>query len=138
MRNLKKNKKGFSAIIAALLLMILTVAAGVILYAYVTGWIGGATQGTTVPKGQISIDSMYISSGKFEIYIRNVGTQSETVSQVYVNNVQGTFTLTPTGTITPGSVTKVEITLASGTPASGDKIQVTCTDGTQVSQSYQP
>ncbi|NLD66911.1 MAG: hypothetical protein GX648_10125, partial [Crenarchaeota archaeon] len=40
-KSLMKNKKAFSAIIAALILMLIAVAAGVVVYAYVMGWIGG-------------------------------------------------------------------------------------------------
>ena len=48
--NLLKQKKGISPIIATLLLILIAIAAGVIVYAYVVGFIGSSTSnsgGTT-------------------------------------------------------------------------------------------
>jgi flagellin-like protein len=39
-----KNRRAFSAVIASLILMLLAVAAGGVVYAYVMGWIGGSTK----------------------------------------------------------------------------------------------
>ena len=70
-KSLMKNKKAFSAIIAALILMLIAVAAGVVVYAYVMGWIGGVQ---TNPPGQgiITIDS--VSNDLETVYVRNAGT----------------------------------------------------------------
>jgi flagellin-like protein len=54
-KSLMKNKKAFSAIIAALILMLIAVAAGVVVYAYVMGWIGGVQTNPPV-SGIITIE----------------------------------------------------------------------------------
>ena len=92
-----KNKRAFSAVIASLILMLLAVAAGVVVYAYVMGWIGGAT---TNPRqtGHLSFDTAYasVSTSKIMLAIRNVGGTSLVLDQVYLNGNNVTGLCTPT------------------------------------------
>ena len=57
LKKLHNSKTGFSAVIAALILMLLAVAAGVVVYAYVMGWIGNTQQSST-STGIMQIDSI--------------------------------------------------------------------------------
>jgi len=144
MKMLKKmlgSKKAFSAIIASLILMLLAVAAGVVVYAYVMGWVGGAT---TNPRqtGHLSFDTIYasVSSGKIMLAIRNVGGTTLTLDQVYVmgNNLTGSCTpsLSTLSTLAPQAVVSINVTY---TMTSGVfyNVQVSCKDGTTISQSVQ-
>jgi len=65
-----KNKRAFSAIIAALIMMLLAVAAGVVVYAYVMGWIGGAQQNPT-QTGKTKFDSITANAtaGTISMYV---------------------------------------------------------------------
>ena len=56
-RRILKSKTAFSAVIASLILMLIAVAAGVVVYAYVMGWIGNASQ-SSASTGVLSIDSV--------------------------------------------------------------------------------
>ena len=138
MKRLFGSKKAFSAIIASLILMLLAVAAGVVVYAYVMGWIGGAT---TNPRqaGHLSFDSTYANSAasKIQLAIRDVGGTTLVLDQVYVNGNNATGSCTPvpsTITLVPQAVVALNVTY---TMTSGVfyNIQVTCKDGTMVSQS---
>ena len=144
MKMLKKmlgSKRAFSAIIASLILMLLAVAAGVVVYAYVMGWVGGAT---TNPRqtGHLAFDTIYAgaSSGKIMVAIRNVGGTTLTLDQVYVNgnNVTGSCTplLSNLSTLAPQGVVSINVTY---TMTSGVfyNLQVSCKDGTTISQSVQ-
>ena len=85
-----RAKKAFSAVIASLILMLLAVAAGVVVYGYVMGWIGGTTQNPT-RTGQIQFDSIHAyatsPNGTIKVYVRNVGGADLNVSQMYVEGV---------------------------------------------------
>jgi hypothetical protein len=140
-RKMFGSKKAFSEVLAALIMMLLAVAAGVVVYAYVMGWIGGAT---TNPRqsGHLSFDSTYasVTGSKIMLAIRNVGGTTLVLDQVYVNGNNATGSCTPTistlASLAPQGVVSLNVTY---TMTSGVyyNIQVTCKDGTMVSQSVQ-
>jgi len=139
MRNLRKSMKAISPIIATLMLMLLAVAAGVIVYAYVTGWIGGATQTSGAPKGQLQIDSITANATAIKVYIRNLGGEIANVDAIYVEG-DAAASVTPAlssedATIDVGAVQG--FTLGSLTLTQGHfyLVTVVCADGTTISQS---
>jgi hypothetical protein len=148
MRRLFRSKKAFSAIIASLILMLLAVAAGVVVYSYVMGWIGGAT---TNPRqtGHLSFDTLYasVTTKNISVAVRNVGGTNLTLSDVYVQgvNMTGYCTIGNTSLITNGyslSVQQVANLLINATSTgmavgSYYNVQVVCKDGTMISQSVQ-
>jgi hypothetical protein len=142
MKMLKKvfgSKRAFSAVIASLILMLLAVAAGVVVYAYVMGWIGGAT---TNPRqtGHLSFDTLYANSTAIKMAIRNMGGTNLVLDQIYVNGNNVTSTCTPPisglSTLSPQGVVSlvVNYTMTSGVYYD---VQVACKDGTTISQSVQ-
>jgi hypothetical protein len=140
-KRLFKNKYAFSAIIASLILMLLAVAAGVVVYAYVMGWIGGAQQNPT-STGKLQADSIVASAsaGTITLYVRNVGAGSLQVSSVYVSGVnQTTIPSGLTGSLevqetAGGTITVNDVTMVASTFY---EVKVVCTDGTMVSTSVQ-
>jgi uncharacterized protein (DUF2147 family) len=85
-----KNRKGISTFIATLLLMVLAVSAGVVIYAYTMGYLGGF--GGTEQLGAMSIDEYSASDGdttgddNITAYIRNIGKSTIVVDRVYVDD----------------------------------------------------
>ena len=138
MRNLRKSMKAISPIIATLMLMLLAVAAGVIVYAYVTGWIGGATQTSGAPKGQLQVDSISANTTTVKVYIRNLGGEIARVSAIYVagDNATSVDPVLPED-IAVGGVQEftLDLTLTPMTSGHFYLVTVVCTDGTTVSQS---
>jgi len=133
-----RAKKAFSAVIASLILMLLAVAAGVVVYGYVMGWIGGTTQNPT-HTGQLQFDSIHAdaSSDIIKIYVRNVGGTDLNVTKIYV---EGTDTSNNTA-ITDGkldvqNVIYLEVNYTM-TKNYFYGVAVTCKEGTTVSQSVQ-
>lgn len=134
-----RAKKAFSAVIASLILMLLAVAAGVVVYAYVMGWIGGTTQNPT-RTGQLQFDSIYASSGtpgKIKMYVRNVGGMDLNVSNIYVGGVAtANNTALTDGTVSVHTVIYLEVNYTM-TQNYFYTVAVSCKDGTALSQSVQ-
>jgi hypothetical protein len=138
-----RAKKAFSAIIASLILMLLAVAAGVVVYGYVMGWIGGTTQNPT-HTGQMQFDSLHAyatsPNGTIKTYVRNVGGVDLNVSQIYIEGV-GVTNVTNTngsinGTLAIQSVIYLEVNY-NMTKNNFYEVAVACKDGTTISQSVQ-
>src|SRR5512137_1507750 len=88
----KMNKKGVSPIIATLLLIVIAVAAAVVTYAFVTGFIGTAG-GSAQQTGSMSFDIAQINpDNSITVIVRNTGTKALTLTTAaggafYVNGV---------------------------------------------------
>lgn len=92
--NLIKRKKGISPIIATLLLILIAIAAGVIVYAYVVGFIGNSVnQNGTGPSSEtFNINSWYVNStgsAVSELFVQNTGANSINVTSVYFYSSSG-------------------------------------------------
>lgn len=85
------KRKGISPIIAVLLLILIAIAAGVMVYAFVAGWVGSATTTTTVAQGQLSIDvaDANATAGNITVYVRNIGGVTVTIKSIYVVEAGG-------------------------------------------------
>ena len=134
MRDVTRGKKGVSPVIATLLLILIAVAAAVILYSYVMGWLGGAMTGASVRSGQLSLDSAKGSEANTNVtaYVRNVGAVDLTIDRAYESGVNRSFTVTggTSNTVAVGKVVEVEIdgcTTGAGYTA---EIKIVCSDGT--------
>ncbi len=133
------EKRAFSSVIAALILMLIAVAAGVVLYGYVMGWLGGATNVPPSTKGELQFDSLYASAGSpgtITIYVRNVGQKELTLSRVYVNGENMTFTLSDY-TLSIGEVSGTVTVSYTMTAGLTYEVRISCTDGTSISQSVE-
>jgi hypothetical protein len=87
----KKNRKGISTFIATLLLMVLAVSAGVVIYAYTMGYLGGFGGPQTM--GAISIDTSTLDPTTTDnadaviAYVRNIGKATFKCDSVYLDGV---------------------------------------------------
>ncbi|MCW4016341.1 MAG: hypothetical protein NWF06_08225 [Candidatus Bathyarchaeota archaeon] len=84
MRSIFKSKKGISPILATLLLIVIAVAAVIVTYA----WVMTFTTSTTNQSGaMLTVENVrFYTSGstdRVEIVVRNSGTNSATVADVY-------------------------------------------------------
>ena len=128
------KRKGISTFIATLLLMVLAVSAGVVIYAYTMGYMGGF--GGTDTLGAISLDEASMTSTQITAYIRNIG---KTDVKIVTSYVDGTLCTTPPAgvpstTISEGSVSTITITAnAAGTPGKTYQVKLVCEDNTQLS-----
>jgi hypothetical protein len=133
-----RAKKAFSAVIASLILMLLAVAAGVVVYAYVMGWIGGATGHDAGQYGELSLDTAYayanatIGNQTITAYVRNVGGKLVTPNAAYVNDYNVTSIASTPADIAPNAVASISInaTTPGLTKSITYQVKIACTDGT--------
>ena len=80
------RRKAVSPVIATLLLILIAVAASIIVYVWVTGYVGGATpQSTPEIMEKIKIDSVQVfDNGTVAIYVRNIGDVNVNVGAAYI------------------------------------------------------
>lgn len=138
LRRMFRAKRAFSAVIASLILMLLAVAAGVVVYAYVMGWIGGTTQNPQ-RTGQMQFDSIYASAGtgKIKMYVRNVGGADVNLSKIYISGVDIANNTSFDGySLAVQTVAYLEANCTM-TKNYFYEVAVTCKDGTSVAQSVQ-
>jgi FlaG/FlaF family flagellin (archaellin) len=129
--NIRRSIKAVSPVISVLLMIAIAVAASLVAYAWVMGYMGGTT--TKVGKA-VLIQSMAKNTGddKLIVYVQNVGQGPVTISSTYVNDELQTFTTdktdnkldegnTATATIdyvvTPGVQVKVKVVTTEGISA---------------------
>ena len=80
------KRRGISTFIATLLLMVLAVSAGVVIYAYTMGYMGGF--GGTDTLGALSLDEASMSTTEIHAFVRNIGRTDVTVVTAYVDGIQ--------------------------------------------------
>jgi len=129
----KRSVKAISPVIATLLMIAIAVVASLVVYAWVTGYMGN----TTSKAGKaIQIQSFATSGSNLVVYVQNVGQGDVELNRdqsVYVNSnlVPITNPATTTIPITAGQTVELTLPLPVGY-AQGDRlnIKVTTTDGT--------
>jgi hypothetical protein len=143
MSKMLSKRKGISTFIATLLLMVLAVSAGVVIYAYTMGYLGGF--GGTEQLGAMSIDEASAVSdtpGNITCYVRNIGKTTIKLAntsdaQVYIDGEQATSWVAHGGgslDIEEGAVQGVLITPASDLEAGKTyEVKIIASDNTQVS-----
>ena len=125
-----QKKRGVSTFIAVLLLMALAVAAGVVIYSYTMGYLGGMG-GSSLP-GTLSLDTAVCleSTGNMTAYVRNIGKGSVSFDSAYVDGVNSTFTVSP-DPLQPEEVATVVVTYAFTSPTTYE-IRLVGKDNTQL------
>jgi hypothetical protein len=141
MRRILKSKSAFSAVIASLILMLIAVASGVVVYAYVMGWIGNASQ-SSANTGVISIDSVTasVSNSQVKLYVRNSGASDVVLDKVYIAGAAvNNATALPSTGYTLAVRNSVYLQFDSQTLQLGKfyDVKVVCVDGTTVSTSVE-
>ncbi len=135
------KRRGISTFIATLLLMVLAVSAGVVIYAYTMGYLGGF--GGTDQLGAMSVDTYNGWDGASQnitAYIRNIGGTDIEVTTAYIDGVNASYIGGPAnGTlevIAEGNVEEICITpaltqtLSAGTTY---EVKIIASDNTQLS-----
>ncbi|MCD6458124.1 MAG: hypothetical protein J7K82_04665 [Thermoproteales archaeon] len=109
---MKLGRKGVSPVIAVLLLIVIAVAAAVLTYLWVLGYIGTVQSagGTERLQERLKIEGVKVdtSSDKIsKIYVRNVGDIAFNITAVYLSNASGVIKADVNlnvGPVSPGNV----------------------------------
>lgn len=137
MKTLFGRKRAFSPVIASLILMLLAVAAGVVVYSYVMGWLGGATQTSGGVKGDLQFDSLWHNTSHIIFTLRNVGHDSLTPDAVYVEGLKKSLASGSFAALVVNTESSELMVAHTGTPGYYYEVKVTCTDGTTASQAVE-
>ena len=128
-----ENRKGISTFIATLLLMVLAVSAGVVIYAYTMGYMGGF--GGTDTLGAISLDESDMYTDQVQAYVRNIGKTDVVIVSAYIDGelatVTGTTGITE-GTVGYVTIAPIPVTAVWG-PSKTYSVKLICEDNTQLS-----
>jgi flagellin-like protein len=143
LKKLFRGKRAFSPVIASLILMLIAVAAGVVVYAYVMGWLGGATGAPGGTQGEMQFDSIKIdaSDSTVTMYVRNTGSKDLTIDYIYIEGtgyVETHANVTCMPSLPVNTVQSIVVDTTGTVSYTADysyEVRVTCTDGTTVSQS---
>jgi len=140
--------RGVSPIISVLLLIVIAVAAAVVTYGFVMGFIGTTTTTTTGRTAMINIEAVYYKSNYnlsltndidvLTVYVRNVGQIPVNVSAVYVyyvsNNSIAYVNTSLAYRITPNNVQPVNVSADIDLkPGETYYVKVTTIEGAQAS-----
>ena len=89
-RRFRKSTKAISPVIATLLMIVIAVAASLVAYAWVMGYLGFTTAktGKAIQIQSIAMDD----TGVVTVYVQNVGDSDVVLSTVYVDGVLNTPT----------------------------------------------
>ncbi|MEZ0345793.1 MAG: archaellin/type IV pilin N-terminal domain-containing protein [Infirmifilum sp.] len=114
------TRKAVSPVIATLLLIVIAVAAAVLTYVWVTGYMGtlAPRQTPTQLQERIKIDAVSVSGTTVSIYVSNIGDVNANVISAYVLTTNSTVvcggSLTKSTSIPPGQVTQVTVPTSCG------------------------
>jgi len=134
------NRKGVSTYISVLLLIVVTIAGGVMIYGYTIGWFGRL--GGEGEMGTLSIDeeSAIGATNLITEYVRNVGSVSVILDAVYVEGTLiadadvtvDTVAMTTATPITEGSIATVVIDATVLTSGTTYQVKLVGVDNTQI------
>lgn len=115
---MKRLGKGVSPIIATIILVLIAIAAGVMLWLWVSGFITSTPAQQPALNERIKIDAVNISSSKskLSIYVRNMGSTNVNITAAYILTTSNTAIAYQTYSnviISPGQVTKIDMDITS-------------------------
>ena len=132
MKTLLKNKKALSPVVAAIILIAVTVAVSIA----VAAWMGSLTIGfmetSEISITDVSFDGTSAAANNtITLTIKNVGTSDATIASVKLNGAAGSTSDTPL-TIADGQSDTLTITAAAWSSGSKYSINLFATDGSLI------
>jgi len=118
------KRRGVSPVIATLLLIVIAVAAAVLTYIWVTGYMGkvtGTVEQTSTQQLQekIKINAISVSSTSVTLSVANIGDTDVTISAAYVLTQGGTSVCSSTSSVPIGKGTTQSVTITGCSLTSG-------------------
>jgi flagellin-like protein len=112
MKSFKKNVKAVSPVLSVLMMIAVAVAASLVTYAWVMGYLSF----TTAKVGKaVQIQSIAKSGSDLKVYVQNVGSGSVTMADIYVGGIrQTTVVFSPSATINEGQTVTCTINSFGG------------------------
>ena len=92
MKKLFISRKGTSAVLATLLLTLVTVAAGIFFYNHVTGCVDNMKTNLNTQLSLLLLETANINSTHITAYIKNTGSAAISIINAYVNSMPALLT----------------------------------------------
>ncbi len=126
-------RRGISPVIAVLLLIVIAVAAAVLTYIWVVGYMGSLQQqsGAEQLQEKIKIEAVSYSDNTLTIYVRNIGDVRVNITAAYLIGPQGTVIASNLG-LGDGK----GVVLAPGQVSSNGDITISVTGGLDPGTTY--
>ncbi len=86
-------RSGVSPIIATMILILIAMAAGVLLWVWVSGYLSGGPGPRPALGERIKIEAVSSKAGSIRVYVRNVGDVPVNVSSGYILDINGNYVL---------------------------------------------
>lgn len=130
---------------ATVLLILVSLATGLVIYSFMTGWIGSKLSGSGGPGAVLVIEAGYYNGTHFILYVRNDGAGTANITRAYIIAPNGTVYMARANNVTdpsgrnvliqPGDVGTVVIGSVSGIIINGFsyRIRIVSNDGSEVS-----
>ena len=83
------RRRGISPVVGVLLLILIAISAGIMVYAFIAGWIGSATTNTSTPgSNPLYVEYVYADAANdlLTMSIRNLGSDTVVIDKIYVNS----------------------------------------------------
>jgi flagellin-like protein len=128
------KRMGVSPVIATLLLILIAVAAAVLVYFWVSGYIGTTTRARSEMEERIKIETVSATTTGVTCYVRNIGDIDATIKGVYIESkgrivasntavdsrvtVGGITAISLGATLTPNEVYTIKVVTRTGLEAS--------------------
>jgi len=115
-RRARRAIKGVSPVLATLILIVVAVIAGLLVYGWVTGWIGGK-----LPNEEVSIERIFrVNDKTLRIVVTNTGRARVTIDYVWIVNATPTAADTSVSlsmdlaeSLDPGETRSIQLTFGS-------------------------
>jgi archaeal type IV pilus assembly protein PilA len=92
MKSFRRNLKAISPIFATLILIAIAVIAGVVVYAFVAGFLGSSTGGTNAATERVTVSGATGTESSVKVYLQNMDpSNAVTVTGILVKDSTGTI-----------------------------------------------
>jgi flagellin-like protein len=137
------KRRGVSPVIATLLLIVIAVAAAVLAYIWITGYMGTlqAQAGAQQVQERIKIEGVQVNENNDQIsaiYVRNIGDVTATIADVYLLDSSGNVlgSSTTTATVSPESSSTISAPATTLTPGHTYIVKIVTTRGTEATYQF--
>ena len=142
MRELRR--KGISPVIAVLLLIVIAVAAAILTYVWLTGYMGTlqSQAGTQQVQERIKIEGVKIDTDNDQVdavYVRNIGDVSVKIADIYIMDSSGNVIekISSTATLNPESTSTLSVSMSTKlSEGSTYIVKVVTARGTEVTYQF--
>jgi flagellin-like protein len=135
----KRSRKAVSPVVATVILVLISVVAGVMLWLWVSGFTSAATAQQPALYERIKIEAVNVTGTTVNVTIRNVGSTTVTITSLHVLNASGILIAANNSvdtTIPPGSVGYATVSGVSYTSGYACTVRVVTKNGVEASYTF--